>query len=284
MTENRKKFHSRPSGKPSYKAGRTGGSKSYSGKPAKALPAGPAPNLWGLHAVTEAWRNPARTIKALYITEAMLKTFENELQDAQNRGLSRPQAVVMDRKDLDRMLPAGTVHQGIVCDAEPLEEIFVQDLISRAAPKERAVIVILDQVTDPHNIGAILRSACVFGADGLVMQRRHSPEPGGIMAKTASGALEHVPIAYETNLSRAIEALQAAGFTAIALDERGPDSLSEITAPAKTVVVLGAEGPGLRPKVREQCDRLVRLPISGPIGSLNVSNAAAVALYGLLHK
>jgi 23S rRNA (guanosine2251-2'-O)-methyltransferase len=137
----------------------------------------------------------------------------------------------------------------------------------------------LDQVTDPHNVGAILRSACAFGAGGVIMQRRHAPELTGVLVKTASGAAEHIPVAYETNLSAALDTLRENGFTAIGLDERGEKILGDAVIPAKTVLVLGAEGDGMRPKVREHCDVLARLPTQGPIASLNVSNAAAVALF-----
>lgn len=238
-------------------------------------------NLFGLHAVREAWGNPARIFKSLYLSASAAKLFEPDLERAREQGLNRPEPRILERVDMDRLLPPGTVHQGIIAETEPLEEFFLQDLVVRCARKERALVVMLDQVTDPHNVGAILRSACVFGADGLIMQTRHAPEVGGIVAKTASGAVEHIPVIYETNLARAIETLQAAGFTALALDERGDVTLDQMPVPAKTLIVMGAEGDGLRPKIKESCNRLVALPTAGPITSLNVSNAAAVTLYAL---
>lgn len=247
--------------------------------PRRPPPEGRA-NIWGTHAVTEAWLNPARQINALYITETMLKSFEPTL--AQAKDLGRPAPKVLDKKDIDRML-GDAVHQGIAIDAKPLEETFVQDLIARAASRERTVLLMLDQVTDPHNVGAILRSACAFGADGVIMQRKHSPELTGILAKTASGAAEHIPVAYEINLSDTLDLLKDKGFFAIGLDERGTQEIGAIRKGGKAVLVLGAEGQGLRPKVREHCDTLVRLPTQGPIASLNVSNAAAVSLYAITH-
>ena len=237
-------------------------------------------DLWGTHAVASAWLNPARHIQTLYITEQTLKGFTQMLDAAEKAGLKRPPPTVIDKKDLDRSL-RDAVHQGIAIAAKPLAEIFVQDLVARNMQHDNAVFLMLDQVTDPHNVGAILRSACAFGADGVIMQRKHSPTLTGILAKTASGAAEHTPVAYEINLSDTLDFLKSKGFTAIGLDERGDQAIGDIIKAGKTVLVLGAEGKGLRPKVREHCDILTRLPTAGPIASLNVSNAAAVALYAL---
>lgn len=234
-----------------------------------------AANLWGIHAVREAWLNPKRQIRGLYITPQALKNFE----DVMNERKTPPNMI--DKKDLDRLLPSGAVHQGIALHAETLPEVFVQDLIIQTANKDHALIVMLDQVTDPHNVGAILRSACAFGADGLIMQRKHSPELTGVLTKTASGAVEHVSVAYEINLSDTLDKLKEAGFFALGLDERGQQEIGGIKKGGKTVIVLGAEGKGLRPKVADHCDALIRLPTQGAIASLNVSNAAAVTLYAL---
>ena len=239
------------------------------------------PSLWGVHAVTEAWLNPKRNIFHFAATETALQEFQETLAKGRELGLKRPTPEIAERYAIDKLLPPGSVHQGLILDAAPLQEVFVQDFAVRASTMERAVVLILDQVTDPHNIGAILRSANAFGAIGIVMQSRNAPELNGVMAKAASGALEHMPVAYETNLSRALNALQAEGFTAIGLDERGEKTLAQIAVPAKAVLVLGAEGKGLRQNLREHCDVVARLPTVGAIASLNVSNAAAVALYAL---
>lgn len=234
-------------------------------------------DLFGTHAVCAAWDNPARRIEALYVTEQALKGFAPGTDAATDR----PAPTIVDREQMDRALPPGTVHQGIALRCAPLEDVSLQDIIIRTANSPAPLLVMLDQVTDPHNVGAILRSACAFGADGVILQKRHAPELTGVLAKTACGAVEHVPVACETNLTRALETLQDNGFTVIGLDERGDRAIGEIPVQDKTVLVLGAEGPGLRRLVREQCDILVRLPTQGPIASLNVSNAAAVALYAL---
>ena len=179
------------------------------------------------------------------------------------------------------MLPKGAVHQGIALDCTPLPEYDAQDLIIAHQGKESSTLLILDQVTDPHNVGAIIRSAAAFGCAGIIQQRKHAPELAGVLAKTACGGLEHTKIAHETNLSRAIETLQSAGYFVYGLDERGEQTIGQIKPGGKQVIVLGAEGAGLRRLVAEKCDALIKLPTQPPIASLNVSNAAAIALYAL---
>lgn len=234
-------------------------------------------DLFGLHAVREAWANPRRYVHALFITQSALEEFEQYLDvDAK-----RPEPTIVSKEELDRAFPAGTVHQGIALSAQPLAETSITDIIIRAKDKERSVIVMLDQVTDPHNVGAILRSACAFGADGVVMQSKHAPDTGGILAKIACGAVEHTPIAYETNLSRTLEKLKEHHYVVIGLDEHSEKNFTDLPTYERAVIVLGAEGPGMRRLVKEHCDVLVTLPTKKPINSLNVSNAAAVALYAL---
>lgn len=238
-------------------------------------------DLFGTHAVTEAWTNPQRHIHALYITENALDSFDEALKKAHDRGLKRPAPQIVDKAALDHSTPPGSVHQGIGLNCQALEETDIHDIIRAEDPKERSVLVMLDQVTDPHNVGAIIRSACAFGAGGMILQRKHAPELTGVLAKTACGGVEHLPVAYETNLTRSLETLQKAGYFAVGLDERGEQTMSQLPHYPKTVLVLGAEGDGLRRLVREQCDILAQLPTAGPISSLNVSNAAAVALYAV---
>jgi len=250
-------------------------------KKGKNKGAGARPNLYGFHAVRTAWLNPQRHIKALYITDQAAKGFEQTLQDAKSKNLKRPEPARIDKHELERMLPKGAVHQGLGLEADNLPETDVQDFIISAGNRERTILIMLDQVTDPHNVGAILRSACAFGALGMILQKKHAPDLNTVLAKTACGALEHLPVAYETNLSRTLEALKESGFFAVGLDERGKISIGDYTPSEKIVLVLGAEGEGLRRLVAENCDELVRLPTSGPILSLNVSNAAAVALFSL---
>jgi 23S rRNA (guanosine2251-2'-O)-methyltransferase len=237
--------------------------------------------LFGMHAVTEAWLNPKRHIHDLYITDKALDGFDPALKKAQNMGLKRPSPTMVDKSVLDQSTPMGSVHQGIGLNCQNLEETDIHDFIRASDNQDRSLLVMLDQVTDPHNVGAIIRSACVFGAAGMILQKKHAPELTGVLAKTACGGVEHVPVAYETNLTRSLETLQEAGYFAIGLAEEGENNLSDFKNHEKLLLVLGAEGDGLRRLVREQCDALVALPTQGPISSLNVSNAAAVALYAV---
>ncbi|MFA7277092.1 MAG: 23S rRNA (guanosine(2251)-2'-O)-methyltransferase RlmB [Pseudobdellovibrionaceae bacterium] len=238
-------------------------------------------NLFGFHAVESALLNPERTIHKIYTTDASADETYRLVDEANKKGFDHPEPIYLEGQTFDRALPKGTVHQGIGIDCDPLPDVFLPDIINKTAAKEKSIIVLLDQVTDPHNLGAVIRSACAFGADAIIVQSRHAPELSGIVAKTASGAMEHLPVIYETNLARAIESLQEHGFFALAMDERGEKTIGQAPKYQKTLIVLGAEGPGLRPLVRDKCDILVKLPTSGTLSSLNVSNAAAVALYAI---
>lgn len=242
---------------------------------------GRQPDLFGFHAVAEAWLNPKRNIEALFITAQAADGFAETIHKAKSAGLKRPDPVKIDKDSLDKILPNGAVHQGLALLCAPLQDNFIQDFIIRSESKPDSLLLMLDQVTDPHNVGAILRSACAFGVDGVIMQRKHAPDLTGVLAKTACGAVEHVPVAFETNLSRALDELKANHFFAYGLDERGEMNIGDIKSGGKMVLVLGAEGPGMRRLVSEHCDALVRLPMHGPMPSINVSNAAAVALYAL---
>lgn len=236
-------------------------------------------NLFGYHAVAHAWLNPKRHIHALFITESAMYGFEDILKKASAEGLKRPHPQIIDKVALDNATPPGAVHQGIALSAQNLEPLSIHEIIEQTANDERTILVMLDQVTDPHNVGAILRSCSVFGASALIMQDKHAPDLGGTLAKAACGAVEHVPMIYETNLTRCLETLQKEGYFAVGLDERGEQEMAALPDYNKLVLVMGAEGDGLRRLVREQCDILARLPVSGPVPCLNVSNAAAVALY-----
>lgn len=227
--------------------------------------------LFGLHAVEAALRNPARHIKKLTLTE----NAERRLAEALGTAIAHPVERASPR-DLDRILGADTVHQGAMLETEPLPEPEFADLVATA---EGRPLIVLDQVTDPHNVGAILRSAAAFGAAGLVMTRRHSPPLNGVLAKSASGALELVPVALVPNLSRALEELKDVGFTVIGLDGEASDAIEDTDWSSPVALVMGAEGKGLRELTGKTCDRLAKITTDGPLQSLNVSNAAAVALH-----
>jgi 23S rRNA (guanosine2251-2'-O)-methyltransferase len=187
---------------------------------------------------------------------------------------------VVDGPTLTRMLPAGAVHQGLAFKVQPLEGVGLEDIAEPAS----GVIVMLDQLTDPQNVGAIFRSALAFGAKGVVVQDRHSPALAGALAKAAAGATERLPCVRATNLSRALERLADLGWRAVGLDGSADETLDQALDASPTVLVMGSEGDGLRRLVAEHCDALARIPMPGGFESLNVSNAAAVALYEASRK
>jgi 23S rRNA (guanosine2251-2'-O)-methyltransferase len=232
--------------------------------------------LFGVHPVEAALRNPDRVLRRLLATD----NAAHRLADAiAARGLT-PEPTTP--RDLDRMLGADTVHQGLLLETEPLPEPDLEDLAERAAAG--GPLILLDQVTDPHNAGAILRSAAAFGASGVVTTRRHSPPLNGTLAKSASGALELVPIAQVQNLARAMADLREAGVIILGLDGTATATIEDEPFDRAVAIVLGAEGRGLRQLTAESCDRLVKIATADDLRSLNVSNAAAVALHTALVK
>lgn len=233
--------------------------------------------LWGLHAVRAAWLNSKRKCFRLWLTESGQKAFASTLTEAEQNLLKRPTFKITDKSNIEQITPSGSVHQGIVLEAAPLHELNLHDVISGDHPAD--ILLMLDQVTDPHNVGAILRSAAALGASAVIMTERNAPNTTGVLAKTASGAVEHVPQIHVVNLARTLDDLQQAGYWCVGLAEEGEKELSAIDLSSRVVLVLGAEGEGLRQLTRKKCNELARLPTGGPIGSLNVSNAAAVALY-----
>jgi 23S rRNA (guanosine2251-2'-O)-methyltransferase len=226
--------------------------------------------LFGIHAVEAALGNPARVVHTLHLTDNAERRLHAALT-ARRLAFER----VLPR-DLDRRLGPDTVHQGALLETQELPERALSDMADAASFRP---LIVLDQVTDPHNVGAILRSAAVFGAAGLVMTRRHSPPLDGTLAKSASGALETVPVIRVQNLARALTELKEVGFTVVGLDGEASDRLEALAWSEQTALVLGAEGKGLRQLTRDSCDVLCRISTDGPLASLNVSNAAAIALH-----
>jgi len=237
-------------------------------------PSSGRPRFWGRHAVIAALANPERTVRKLWGTREALAV------------LDLPPVLPItfcDVADLGRMVPADAPHQGLVAEVDPLEDIWLGDLLQRGADDQRPLIM-LDQVTDPHNVGAILRSAAAFDALGIVTQDRHAPPESGTVARAASGALELVPWTRVVNLARALDEIAEAGFWRIGLTGNAGQTLSEAMGSAKIALVLGAEGEGMRQNTEAHCDQLARLPISPKVESLNVSNAAAIALYAAVTR
>jgi len=235
--------------------------------------------LFGQHAVLAALKNPNRQCRRLVVTTETKDTAEEALYSAVESGTQRPAPEILDRAAIEQLLPEGVVHQGMALQVVPLEAMFIEDMIRNLGESSPVLITVVDQGTDPRNIGAILRSAAAFGCDAVIVPDRHAPEATGVMAKAASGALEVVPMIRVTNLSRTLELLKEAGFWTVGLDGEGKDTLDNLEWPKRAVLVLGAEGKGLRRMTREHCDFLVRIPMTSAMESLNLSNAAAIALF-----
>ena len=222
--------------------------------------------LYGFHAVVAALNAPRRRLVRLYATQAAAERLRAEIA---GRGV---ETRVVSAEEIAARLPRDAVHQGLLLEAEPLAPLDVSEL------PEKGLVVVLDQITDPHNVGAILRSCAAFAVDALLTTERHSPEFSGLLAKAASGGLEHVPISTVPNLARALDELGDQGYWRVGLDSEAPAIFAAEPPPRPLALVLGAEDKGLRRLTREKCDVLARLELPGAIKSLNVSNACAIAL------
>ena len=227
--------------------------------------------LWGHHAVEAALMNPARRHHKLWATREAIAELDGELPQDFAVEYAAP-------SDLDRLVSRDAPHQGLVLDCAPLDDVFLADVLDGDPTRP---IVLLDQVTDPHNVGAIMRSAAAFGAAAIVTQDRHAPPEGGVIAKTASGALEILPWVRVVNLARALDDIAEAGYWRLGLAGEAEATLAEALPKGPVALVLGAEGPGMRHNIGQHCDALARLPIGDSVESLNVSNAAAIALYAI---
>ena len=222
--------------------------------------------LYGLHPVTFALSNKQRQIHRLHLTPNARDRIDADL-------LTNVEAVEATVRSLDRLVGPDAVHQGVVAEVTQLGPVALSDM------QPTDLVLVLDQVTDPHNVGAILRSAVAMNAGAVVMTQRHAPPETGVLAKSASGALELMDLVRVGNLANAIETLKRQGYSTIGLDSEGPEDLANSMPTGPLAIVLGAEGRGLRPRTREIVDVLARLDMPGPIKSLNVSNAAALSLF-----
>ena len=237
------------------------------------LPEGEAPadglvRLYGLHTVRAALDNPRRKIRCMMVTRNAL-----ERLGIVDMAALPFKAELVEPRDIDKVTGSDAVHQGVLIEALPLKPKALCELT------DTPLVIVLDQVTDPHNVGAVMRSAVAFGAGALITTARHSPQESGVLAKSASGALEHIDVIEVKNLADALGKLHDADFQTVGLDSDGTEELEKIFTSQKIALVLGAEGKGLRQKTRETVTALARLDMPGAIRSLNVSNAAAVALY-----
>jgi 23S rRNA (guanosine2251-2'-O)-methyltransferase len=228
--------------------------------------------MYGWHTVTAALQNPARRLRKLLATENAARRLTDEsIKSAMAPEVVRPSAIA------ERLLP-DAVHQGLYLETDPLPSPAIEDLPALG------VVLVLDQITDPQNVGAIFRSAAAFNATAIVTTQRHSPDAAGALAKAASGALEHVPLVSVQNLARGLAALKDSGFLVVGLDSIGDSDLAALPLRTPLALVLGAEGKGLRQLTKKTCDHVARLDLPGAIKSLNVSNAAAISLYVVSRK
>lgn len=229
--------------------------------------------LYGLHAVRSALSNPKRFVRRAVLTDRAMEEIGVKL-------LGRVKFEISDMHGVSRILPDAAVHQGVAVLCEPLPRLDLDAVLAPPGDKRRIVLV-LDQITDPHNAGAILRTAAAFGVTAIVVQDRHSPPESGVLAKAASGALDLVPIVHVVNIARTLEDLGKRDFWRVALASGAESPLKDVAGTADIALVLGSEGGGIRRLVRERCDVSAFVPIDPAIDSLNVSNAAAIALYEL---
>ena len=228
--------------------------------------------LFGHHSVTAALQNPDRDIEGIALTAANKEKYTDLMTE------HKVPMISTNRDELDKLFGEDTVHQGVGLLCEKLPEYALEDLLFSS--EDNDVYLILDQVTDPHNVGAILRSAAVFGAKAVILTERNAPEESAVLAKSASGALETTPLVYVGNLARAIDKIREAGFWTVGFAGEAETELQNVTLTGKIALIMGAEGPGMRRLTRENCDTLARIPMAeNGVGSLNVSNAAAVALF-----
>ena len=258
----------RKGGGKSFEKGRKSGPRPASRPAWRDRDSGDGPAiLYGWHTVSAALANPRRRILKLLLTENAARRLADENIDTRvTPEIVRPQLI-------DQRLGPDAVHQGMLAEAEPLPSPDISTL------KQEGIVLVLDQITDPHNVGAIMRSAAAFAVKAIVTTARHSPEATGVLAKSASGALELVPLVLVQNLARALTELNERGFLTVGLDSEGSDDLSNVELREPLALVLGAEGKGLRQLTRETCATVARLDMPGEIKSLNVSNAAVLALY-----
>ncbi|MBT4941266.1 MAG: 23S rRNA (guanosine(2251)-2'-O)-methyltransferase RlmB [Rhodospirillaceae bacterium] len=235
--------------------------------------------LYGRHPVFAALDNPQRRVHRLLATAGAAKSIPAISEHRHGQDLK---AEIVARHDLDNLLPEGAVHQGLALQVAPLEDSDIETICRNE--DDNAIVVILDQVTDPRNIGAIMRSATAFGAAAIIVPDKHTPEATAVLAKAASGALDRLPVARVTNLARAIGQLKEAGFWTVGLDAEASQTLAEAKLSGKLAIILGAEGKGLRRLTAEKCDFLVKIPIDAQADSLNVSAAAAITLYEIVRN
>ena len=236
--------------------------------------------LWGRHAVIAALHNPKRILSRVLCSNNNRALLDEEISKIRSKGLcSVPELEVLPIQELNLLVPSDSLHQGFVIISEALQEPDFDWFLEKNKATPHLTLVLLDQVTDPQNVGAIARSSAALGAHGMILQSRNAPKLDGTLAKAASGATEYIPIFRVTNIARAIRKMQDADISCFGLAGESDLSINHTTLTTRLALVLGAEGAGLRRLTRESCDQLVSLPTVGHFSTLNVSNAASIALY-----
>ncbi len=241
--------------------------------------------LWGRHAVIAALRNPKRILRRIFCSPNNRSILDEEVSKIRSKSpRSFPDLEVLPIHELNLLVPSDSVHQGFVTISEALQEPNFDAFLEKTKTTCHLTLVLLDQVTDPQNVGAIARSAVALGANGMILQNRNAPKLDGALSKAASGATEYIPIFRVTNIARAIRKMQGFEISCYGLAGESNLSINKVHLPLRIALVLGAEGAGLRRLTRESCDQLISLPTVAHFSTLNVSNAASVALYELHHR
>ena len=241
--------------------------------------------LWGRHAVIAALHNPQRVLTRVFCSENNRSTLGEEISKIRSEGTSSiPELEVLPIHELNLLIPADSVHQGFVTISEALEEPDFDGFLQKNKTTHHLTLVLLDQVTDPQNVGAIARSAVALGAHGMILQSRNAPKLDGMLAKAASGATEYIPVFRVTNIARAIRKMQEFDISCFGLAGESEIAINKMPFTARVALVLGSEGAGLRRLTRESCDQLVSLPTVTHFSTLNVSNAASIALYEIQRR
>lgn len=266
---NKKNFNSKKpfSQKPTHKNKKKHGQSNFEKNKSESL-------FYGKHPILAVLNNPNRTVKKLYILKKSYNEFEQHIKNAKADCVE-----VIIKDNFDDLIDKQTPHQGALASVKPIDNFSIEQLCSQTKNKEKSIVVMLDQITDPHNIGAIFRSSASFNADAIIMPDKNTPEETGSLAKSASGTLEITPYIKVKNLARAIDYLKDHGYWVLGLDSNSNQNIRNIDLPDKIVVIMGSEGKGLRKLTQEKCDFEIKLPISSKVESLNVSNATAITLY-----
>lgn len=237
--------------------------------------------LYGRHPVMAAIANPERGVSKILCTKDI---FDELKEHCQKHNINLALLNTVDRREIDRVVPREAVHQGFAVYCSELPEYSLEDICILSDQTEDSHVLVLDQVTDPQNIGAIIRSCVAFNTLALIMQDKNSPNETGAMTKASAGTIEHLPICRVTNLSRAIHQLKDAGFWTVGMDGYATTTIDKMNKKGKIAIIMGSEGKGMRRLVEESCDTTVKLPTSDKVESLNVSTAAAIALYEVTRK